>query len=154
MWKLSKIFILVLGVFLCLGFWGQDSKKRENTGSRSVKVEVSKDKVKTGETFSYLITIEGEFSDPSLQLPDFDNFRIISTKKSKNFSYQKDKINAKIKITYFLLCPEPGSFTIKPVKITDNNKTYKSNSVKITATGESLEGKKELQPYIEGGTKI
>ncbi|MCF7870559.1 MAG: BatD family protein [Candidatus Omnitrophica bacterium] len=150
--KLPKLFIIILGIFAFLGFFGKSPKDKDD--SRSVKVKVSQNKVETGEIFSYLVTIEGEFKDPEVQMPDLDNFRIISRKKTKNFSYQKDKIKAKLITTYFLLCPKPGVFTIKPVRVIDGNKVYKSSSVKISAKGESLEKKRQLQPYIETGTKI
>ncbi|MCF7886935.1 MAG: BatD family protein [Candidatus Omnitrophica bacterium] len=154
MLKLPRIFILILGIFIFMGFFGKDSEKTKDTGSRSVKVEVNKNKVETGEIFSYSITVEGEFENPNLQIPNLDNFRIVSTKKTKNFLYQKNKVKAQLNITYFLLCPQPGSFIIKPVKITEKNKTYKSNSVDIIAKGEPLDKKEQLQPYIESGIEI
>jgi hypothetical protein len=154
MLKLSKIFILILGFFIFAGFFGKDSNETKDTGLHSVKIEVSKNKIETGEIFAYSITIEGEFKNPKVEIPNLDNFRIISTKKTKNFSYQKNKVKAILNITYFLLCPQPGSFTIKPVKVTEKNKTYESNSVDIIVKGEPLDKKEQLQPYIESGISI
>ncbi|RKY45326.1 MAG: hypothetical protein DRP81_04110, partial [Candidatus Omnitrophota bacterium] len=36
-----------------------------------VKAELSKNEVRTGEIFSYVVKIEGDFSSPRLELPDF-----------------------------------------------------------------------------------
>lgn len=154
MLKLSKVFILILGIFIFAGFFGKDSQKEKDADLYSVKVEISKNKIETGEIFAYSITIEGGLENPKVEVPDLDNFRIISTKKIKNFSYQKNKVKAILNITYFLLCPQPGSFTIKPVKVIEKNKTYKSNSVDIIVRGEPLDKKEQLQPYIESGISI
>lgn len=153
MLKLSRFF-LILATFVFFGFFGQDSKQNQEENQNKVSVEVSQNKLETGQVFSYLITIEGDFNDPELIMPGLDDFIIVSTKKSESFSYQKDNIKTKIKITYFLICPNPGTFKIEPVKIVDAGKTYQSDSFTIVATGDPLEKKKKLQPYIEGGTEI
>ncbi|MCF7873671.1 MAG: BatD family protein [Candidatus Omnitrophica bacterium] len=152
--KLPKLFFIILGVFVFLGFFHRNSENKNENDLKPIKVEISKNKVATGEIFSYLITIEGKFENPKLQMPDLDQFKVVSTKKTKSFSYQKDKLKTTVTITYFLFCPKPGSFTIEPVKLIDNNKTHQSKSFKIIVTGKSLKKKRKIVPYIEGGTKI
>jgi hypothetical protein len=147
-------FFLILVTFVFFGFFGQGSKQNQEKNRNKVSVKVSQNKLETGQVFSYLITIEGDFNDPELIIPSLDDFMVISTKKTESFSYQKDNIKTKIKITYFLVCPKPGTFKIEPVKIIDAGKTYQSDSLTIVATGDPLEKKKKLQPYIEDGIEI
>jgi hypothetical protein len=152
--KLSKLFFIILSIFIFFGFWNDDSQEKPKNNNRTVTTEISKKRVETGEVFSYLITIEGEFNNPKIEMPALDNFKIISTKKTKSFSYQQNKLKANMKITYFLSCPEPGSFTIEPVKVSDDKQTYQSNSLKVTVTGDPLEKKKKIRPYIESGITL
>lgn len=152
--KLSKPLFVILSIFIFFGLSSKNSEAKNENNLKLIKAEVSKKKVETGEIFSYLITLEGKFENPKLQIPNLDDFKIISTKKAKSFSYQKDKLKTTVKITYFLFCPQSGSFMIEPAKLTEGNKAYKSQSFKIIATGEPLEKKRKLAPYIERGTKI
>ncbi|MCF7916995.1 MAG: BatD family protein [Candidatus Omnitrophica bacterium] len=152
--KLSKLFVLILSLSVWLGFFHQNPDKKNGKNHTLIKAEINKKKVATGEIFSYLIIVEGKFENPQLQMPNLEQFKVVSTKKAKSFSYQKDKLKTTITITYFLFCPEPGSFTIGPVKLIDNDKTYQSKSFKLIVTGEPLEKKRKLAPYIEGGATI
>ncbi len=152
--RLVKSFFLVLGVCVFLGFLGKNSNEEEKNGPPAVRAEINKERVETGEIFSYQITIEGEFNQPKIQAPGFDNFQIVSSAQTKSFSYQKGKVKTIIKITYLLFCPKPGNFSIEPVKVEDGNQAYQSSPLDISVEGEPLEQKRKLLPYIESGTKI
>jgi hypothetical protein len=82
-------FFLILVTFVFFGFFGQGSKQNQEKNRNKVSVKVSQNKLETGQVFSYLITIEGDFNDPELIIPSLDDFMVISTKKNRKLFLSK-----------------------------------------------------------------
>lgn len=148
--KLSKLILVLFFCFSFLGLFPSDLL----LGKKVVEITVDKRKVQTGEVFTYKVKIEGIFSKPTLSLPEFKNFKIISQKQSKSYTFVKGKVKTKINLTYRLFAQKAGVFTIRPVILNDRKKRYKSLSVKIRVEGKSLTKKKSLRLYIAEGTDL
>ena len=143
MLKLSRTLLLIMFCFFALGF---------GNNQKAIEVEVDKTSVETGEVFTYTIKIEGIFHKPNLDLPDFENFKIVSQSQSKNYRQEKEGLKRIIVLKYFLFAPAAGSFTIDPSVLEDGDRKFKSKSITIKAKGKPLEEKRKIQPYIEKGT--
>jgi hypothetical protein len=122
--------------------------------SKPIEVEISKNKVETGEVFTYTVKIEGIFHKPHLTLPNFDDFKFVSQNQSKSVSREKEGVKRIIILKYFLFAPKPGSFKIEPATLEDKGKKYKSKAISIKVKGKPLEEKRRIQPYIDKGTNI
>ncbi|HIE35777.1 MAG TPA: hypothetical protein EYP89_00875 [Candidatus Omnitrophica bacterium] len=119
-----------------------------------IEAKVDKDKVETGEIFTYTVKIKGEFEDPKIVLPKFKNFKIISQNQTKSYSFKEGRIEVEFDLVYELIASKPGVFKIEEVIVKDKGKRYKSNSIIIQVEGRPLEEKKKILPYIEKGIEI
>jgi hypothetical protein len=120
----------------------------------SVEAKVDKDKVNTGEVFTYTVKIRGEFENPELTLPKFKNFKIVSQSQSKSYSFKEGKVEIEFKLVYQLFAPNPGIFEIEEVIVKDKGRKYKSKSILIKVKGKPLKEKRKISPYIEKGINI
>jgi hypothetical protein len=143
--KLSKLIILALVFITSLGL---------SMRNPAVAVKINKNKVATGEVFTYEIKIEGDFTKPDLKLPEFKNFKVASQSQSKSYSFKGGETKVIINITYHLFATEPGVFVIEPVIVEDQGKKYQSKAITIKVIGKPLGEGKKINPYIEKGTKI
>ena len=143
--KSFRIILIIIVCFFSLGF---------SLNSGTIEVEVDKNKVETGEVFTYTIKIEGIFRKPHLILPNFDDFKFVSQSQSKSIRQEKGEVKKVIILKYFLFASEPGSFKIEPATLEDNGKKYKSKTISIKVKGRPLEEKRKIQPYIDKGTNI
>jgi hypothetical protein len=119
-----------------------------------MEAKVDKNKVETGEIFTYTLKIEGDFSSPKLALPDFRDFKIVSQNQTKSYSFKDNKARLQFNLIYHLVVAHPGTFTIKEAILEDKERKFKSNSIVVEVSGKPLEDKKKLAPYIEQGTDI
>jgi hypothetical protein len=119
-----------------------------------VEAKTSKQKVNTGEIFTYTIKIEGEFTAPKLKLPEFKNFIIVSRSEQRNYTVKSGGMRFQEKLILNLLCPKPGTFTIEGFLVEDKGKKITSNPVTIEATGKPLEEKPKPLPYTGKGIDI
>ncbi|UCD15766.1 MAG: BatD family protein [Candidatus Omnitrophota bacterium] len=147
--KKGKMTSLLLGLiifsFFLLGFWGKLG---------IVKTKVSKNKVETGEIFTYTITVRGEFDQATLFLPEFENFKIVSQNESKSYSIRGTEEKVALNLTYQLFAPEAGVFTIEGAILKENDRRFKGNPITIEVKGRSLQEKKKILPYIEKGIDL
>ena len=122
-------------------------------GKKIIAVEVDKEKVETGEIFTYEVTVQGDLElSAQLKLPEFKNLRVVSQNQSRNYSIKGGVAKTTINFTYHIFAPKPGVFTIKPVILETGENKYQSRSITIKASGKPLEEKKKILPYIEKGT--
>ncbi len=138
-------FILLPLLFLCLGL---------SIGEKVIEVKVDKRVVETGEIFTYQIDIQSELDTATLKLPEFKNFSIVSQSQSRNYTSKAGVKKVIINFTYLLFAPEPGKFTIEAVSLESETESHQSREITITVTGESLEKKRKILPYIEKGTNL
>lgn len=143
-----RLFNLSLIIFLLFTFlsFSQDEEV--------IEVKVSKDKVETGEVFTYRIKIEGSFTQPELTLPEFKDFKVISQSRSKNYAFKQGRKKVIHNLVYQLFAPNPGVFTIKEAVLEDRGKKFKSKSITIDVKGRPLKEKRKILPYIEKGIEI
>jgi len=141
---LSKLAVISL-CLASLGFF---------SGNDAIKVEVDKQDVRTGEIFSCKITVEGDFSELKLTLPDFKGFKIVSQSQSRNYSFKKGQEQTTITFTYLLFAQKPGKYTIDPVIVEGKEQKHQSSPIIIKVKGQALEKDKKILPYIEKSTEI
>ncbi|MBP7088884.1 MAG: BatD family protein [Candidatus Omnitrophica bacterium] len=143
MYKLTKIITLLLFTLV----WGA-------AYDSPIIAKVNKNTVKTGEIFQCEIIIKGEFISPKLNLPKFENFKIVSQIQSKSYSFRGNETETEIKFTYLIYAKKPGLFKIEPAIIKDGNKEYRSDEIAIEVNGESLEDLEKILPYIDKAIDI
>ena len=124
-------------------------------GEKVIEAKVSDRMVETGEIFSYELKLQGEINATCLQLPDFEGFQVLSQSQSQSYSSQGGVIKTSINLIYLLFASEPGTFTITPAILMKNGKKkYQSRAITIKVSGESLERKQKILPYIEKGIEL
>lgn len=119
-----------------------------------LEAKVSKDKVATGEIFTYTIKGEADSVSAKLILPDFENFVIVSQNQAQNYSLKNTKTVIEFVLVYGLLAPRPGSFLIKEAVLKDKGSEGRTKPINIEVSGKPLEDKRKIQPYLERGTDI
>lgn len=122
--------------------------------ANNLKAVVDKNKVETGEIFTYKITVEGEFINPQLDIPALKDFAIIAQGQSRNYTTKGDKTVITLNINYQLMAVKPGTFTIDAVALKDQSQQLKSIPLRIEVSGKPLQDKQKLLPYLENATEI
>ncbi|MCF7907651.1 MAG: BatD family protein [Candidatus Omnitrophica bacterium] len=143
--RLTKLVILVFGLFLLLG---------AGESGQIVKATVNKNKVSTGELLIYTVTIEGIFKDPQVTPPEFKDFKVSSQSNSQNYYFSGSGTKINITLIYTLLALKAGNFSLGPTVIKDEGEEYKSNVVDIAVEGKPFKEKKKILPYIDEGLEI
>lgn len=108
-----------------------------------VEVKADKTVVSAGETFTYTITIKGEFSSPKITMPEFNNFEIVSQRKSQSYMIKEGVSHIEITTRFILAAYTPGVYTIERVIVKDKGQTYSSEEVSIEVKGSPLKKKKD-----------
>ena len=142
-------FILLLLVSCLLFTCGVFSQE-----ASILEAKINKTKVSTGEIFTYTARIEGGFTSPKLQLPEFKNFMIVSRSEQRSYIAKSKGMRFEEKLILNLLCPNPGVFTIEGFRVEDKGKKLTANPVTIEATGKPLEEKAKPLPYTGKGIDI
>jgi hypothetical protein len=142
----------LISLFFLLGFCLPPSGISEVNAA--IEAKVSKDRVTTGEVFTYTVKIEGEFFSPKLMLPEFKNFIIVSQNQAQNYSLKGNRTIMEFVLIYGLIAPKPGVFTIERLVLEDRGRRLETKAVRIEVTGRPLEDKRKIQPYLEKGTDI
>jgi hypothetical protein len=119
-----------------------------------IVAKLNKTTVRTGEHFTYTITVKGAFKKPTLRLPDFKNLTIISQSQSREYIKVKNKKTLKTTIEFVILSNKPQVVKIGSALLTDGKKRYKSKGLIIKIIGEPLSEDKNLKSYIEAGEDI
>ena len=104
----------------------------------TIKAEVDKTILTTDDTLTYKIIITS--SKRNLLQPDiqkFKGFDVLSSVRSSNISFAKDKIKTFLVYTSILLPTETGKLQIPPASIKVKDKVYLSESFEI----EVIQGK-------------
>jgi hypothetical protein len=138
-------------LFLCIFLSGVTAYCQETA---VLEAKVNKNKVATGEIFTYTVKISGQFTSPKIKLPEFKNFIIVSRSEQRTYSAKSTGMLFEEKLILNLLCPKPGVFTIEGFNVEDKGKKLTSNSVTIEASGKPLEEKPKKPPYTGKGIDI
>lgn len=98
----------------------------------SIKAEIDKTSLTTGEALTYKVTIESsEKNIPRPELPKFNGFIIVSQSQSSSFSFAGDKIKSELSYIYILTPTDAGTFKIEPSVIKLGDKSYPSEEFEI-----------------------
>jgi hypothetical protein len=101
----------------------------------SYKASVNRKTVPLNESFVYSITLSGDgFDLPKHQVSNLTNFTKFGTSTSQNMSIINGKTNVSVTYKYTLGPKRMGKFTIPPVRITYNGKTYLTETIDIEVT--------------------
>jgi len=119
-----------------------------------VTTAVNKTRVKTGEKFSFTVTISGSFADPKIELPEFAPFKVVSRNQSRQYQIRGGKAEMKSMIQYRLVCLEPGNFVLGRVRVKDKEKEYFSQEIKIEVYGEKIEKKEKTPDRFKGAVTL
>ncbi len=144
---LSRFFIFFLFLWISILGW--------SASDLLVKVSVDKNKVKTGEVFTYRINLESKKRIKDIILPKFDGFKVISQNREQRYLFGKGGLKIKLRFTFKLIAYNPGIYTIDKVKIKVGNKVFESDSVTIEVRGSSIkEAPQEKESLFEGAVTI
>jgi len=108
--------------------------------SQDISFNASVDKTEVGldDQITLTISVSGNVkSIPQPQLPSLESFTVYSAGRSQNFVYSGGKISSSVTFNYILAPRKAGKFTIGSAEIVLDGKTYKTNPVEVTVTGEA-----------------
>ncbi len=131
-------FILPLLALLSSGAFGQSSV--------SVEATLSETTVYTGERISLSVEVSGDFNNVSRpDLPDFENFRLLSNtpSTSRSYSYVNGQSSTSYTYSYYLIAQEKGTHQIPAINITIDGETYSTNPVSVEIVDRNESAKSE-----------
>ncbi len=101
----------------------------------SFSAGVDKTQVTVNEQIVLTVQVSGNVQNiPLPKLPTLNNFNIYSSGRTQSFSFVNGQVSNTATFNYVLVPTASGQFTIDPVEITLDGKTYKTNPVTITVT--------------------
>ncbi len=145
MWYSFRILLLILSFSVTVPVLAQ-----------SVGAEVDRDVVKTGEVFTYTIRIEGQFTSPRIQTPDFGKLKVVGQSQSRNYRMSGGTKQVEAVFIYQLTAYESGEYVLPKAEVTDGKKTYSADTLTVQVTGEpvDIEHEKELDRFRQGAISL
>ncbi len=140
MWKLFK-YLLPLIILSNTAVYAQTEP--------AIEAKTDKNKVTTGETFTYTLKIEGEFNSPKLRLPAFSDFIIVSQGQKRQYIAKGNSTLLIVKVNYTLRALNPGNFVIEGASVTGKDKQAKAAPITIEVTGEPIKNKTGIAPHAK-----
>jgi len=169
---MKKLIIpIILVSFLLAQCENEDSSINSETETNQTSVNKSNKKHKkdikftastenvaeAGEIFQIKFEINAEADN--FNPPDFEGIDVISGPSTSSFS-STQIINGKISrnitnsYTYSISCPEPGTYKIKPAKVTVDGNTYTTDTLTVKIIGEQQKTKNNTQNINHKKPKI
>jgi len=132
----AVFFLLVLGLGSVV-FW-----------PRQALAEITVDASLSHRTFAedrgarLTLTVTGTNHDVDIDLPQIDNIVLRSQGTSRQFSVVNGSISSSIAYNYLVQARQPGSYTIPPIRVTAEGKSYLSQALKfeVTKAGQQVNG--------------
>jgi len=118
-----------------------------------LKTEVSKDKVKIGEPFKYVISMNLKSKEtPKVEQPVFKKFSVISQGTTQNYSFKDNQVILNIKLQYVLIALEEGELELPSAVLTYKDKKLQSPSkiIKVQGITEEFKRKKKQKKSLPG----
>lgn len=109
----------------------------------SINASVDRDRVAFGESVSLQVNVSGDVSNlPPPALPALADFNVYSSGTSQNISFANGKVSSSRTYNFVLSPNKPGKFTIGPVSLTVDGKTYSTEpiNIEVLSTGTSSVG--------------
>lgn len=151
---MRRILFVVLIIGFFFGVCAADNQTQ-------LKTEVSKDKVKVGEPFKYVISMNLKSKEaPKIEQPVFKNFSVISQSTAQNYSFKDNQVILNIKLQYVLIALEEGEFELPSAVLTYKDKTLQSPSKTVKVQGvikefqKKKKRKKSLPDLLDEGVSI
>ena len=139
----SKVIsILIIGLFTSatLSCLAEDD-------SINIKSYVDKDKIKLNETIQLTIKIEGNISNPKIELPNLaENFDVITSLQSQNISIKGKEKSAILEFIYILQPKKEGKYTIAAVSLKYKGKVFNTEPINIEVLPQDKISTPELPP--------
>ncbi|MFH1407112.1 MAG: BatD family protein [Candidatus Omnitrophota bacterium] len=113
----------------------------------SIKSEVDKDRISTDEALKLTVSFTGAAGKtPEIKLPKLDEFYVLTSGSSFNFSTRGGKTESINSITVFLRPKHEGQITIGPASVNYEGKEYKTRPIKIAVKKGKLPLPQEPKP--------
>ena len=115
----------------------------------SVQAQVDRSELKVGETLTFAVTIGGPIREPpKLELTSLEGFQVVSTGQSQQIQMHGNEINQALPLTYVLAPTGAGTYTLGPVKVEYQGRTYETQPIQIKVVGGPPPRR---LPKLEGG---
>ncbi len=104
-------------------------------GEISVTADVDRTTVSTDHVLTLTLTVSGDFQqlgDP--QLPLFSGFNVVGSRRSSQFSMVNGVVTARTVFSYQLQPADAGTFTIDPITILVNGRSYQTDPITVQVT--------------------
>ena len=103
----------------------------------SVQASLSQHKFSIDRAAQLTITISGGSSSAEIQMPKINNVRFLSRGQSTQISMVNGSYSSSLTKSYLVQAMQPGTFTIPPITVTDDGKTYTTVPItfEVTAAG-------------------
>jgi hypothetical protein len=145
MWRLFK-YLLPLILLANTAAYAQSNP--------TVEAKTDKNKVATGETFTYSLKIEGEFNSPKLRLPAFNDFTIVSQNQQQQYIAKNGSTILIVKANYCLRALNPGNFIIEGASVIDKDRQVKAAAIPIEVTGKPVKDKTKSAPRAKNAIDL
>jgi len=100
-------------------------------GQGSFRATVSQQSVDQGGTFRLVYELSN-LAAQDFSAPDLQDFEIISgPNQGSNTTIINGQVSRSVRISYDLLAPKPGTFTLQPASVTVKNKKVQSNAITV-----------------------
>jgi hypothetical protein len=124
----KKIFLSFLYILLFVSTAG--------AADIAISAQASPQQANVGENITLRITIEGQANiNGAPALPDLPDFQVYSGGRSSNFTFVNGQVSSSLQFTYILVPKHIGTFTLGPVNLVYDNKTYSTNPIQIIVGG-------------------
>lgn len=105
--------------------------------------QVDRTQIYLDEQLTLMISLEGDVGTiPKPKFPPLTQFVIYEAGRSQNFSYVNGQVSSSVNYNYVLMPRMAGKFTIPPIEIELEGKTFKTTPIEITV----LAGKSRGEP--------
>jgi hypothetical protein len=98
----------------------------------SISASVDKNIVSLSDQLTLQVTVSGDVNNlPNPTLPQLTDFQVYSSGRSQNISIINGQVSSTINFTYILSPRKIGNFTINPITINYQGKTYQTQPINI-----------------------
>ncbi|NTV51426.1 MAG: protein BatD, partial [Candidatus Firestonebacteria bacterium] len=126
---MKKIFLGLLSVFWLLALAAQ-------AADISISAQAGPQQAGVGENITLRVIIEGQANiNGSPALPDLPDFQVYSGGRSSNFTFINGQVSSSLQYTFILVPKHTGTFTIGPINLVYENKTYSTAPIQIVVGG-------------------
>ena len=98
----------------------------------SISASVDKTAISLDDQILLQITVSGSVSSlPNPVIPDMSNFNLYSSGRSQSMSFVNGQMSSSVILRYTLVPKNVGKYTIRPITMTYDNKTYETEPIQV-----------------------